>query len=391
MEQLGTGHAVQQAMPLLAGWKGPVLIQYGDAPVLRGQTLAALVSAQAASDSPLAIITANFVDPTGYGRILRDAGGRVLRVVEQKDCTPAERAIIEGNAGIYAVDAEFLGKGVSSLDTKNAQKELYLTDLVEQAARAHSVPTVVADEGEIQGVNDRVQLAEVDRVLRRRLCEEHMRAGVTLRAPEATFIDRGVKIGKDTVISSGVELRGRTTIGAGCVIEAGCVFTHAELGDGVHAKPYTVITESKVGARAQLGPFAHLRPGSELAEDVHVGNFVETKKARLGKGSKANHLAYLGDAVIGEKCNVGAGTITCNYDGFNKDLTILEDGVFIGSDTQLVAPVRVGKDAIVAAGTTVTRDVPAGALALTRVEQVNKEGAAARFREKAKKRKDAGK
>ncbi len=389
MEQLGTGHAVQQAMPLLEGWKGTVLITYGDAPCLSGTTLRALVEAQASAKAPLAIITSIMRDPKGYGRILRDKRKRVVRVVEEKDCTETQRKIPEGNAGIYAVDGAFLRQGITKLDTKNAQKELYLTDLVEKGAKKKPVPTVVVDEEEIQGVNDRLQLAQVDRVLQRRIVETHLRAGVSMRAPEQVFIDRKVEIGRDSVLGPGVQLRGKTRLGTGVTVEAGSIVTDAELGDGVLVRPYCVIAESRVGARAQLGPFAHLRPASDLGEEVHVGNFVETKKTRIGKGSKANHLAYLGDAIIGEGCNVGAGTITCNYDGVNKDETILEDGVFIGSDTQLVAPVRVGKGAYVGAGTTVTKDVPAGALAKSRVKQENVEGRAAELRARALERKKA--
>ncbi len=389
LEQLGTGHAVAQAMPLLESWKGGVLITYGDAPALRPETLRALVEAQAAGKAPLAIITSRLRVPTGYGRIVRDAKKRVLRVVEEKDCTERQRKLDEGNAGIYAVEAGFLRKTVTRLDTRNAQKELYLTDLVEKAAKVKAVPTVLVDEEEIQGVNDRAQLAAVDRVLQRRIVERHLRAGVSMRAPDQVFIDRQVEIGRDSVLGPGVHLRGKTRLGAGVTIDAGSILTDAELADGVLVRAYCVIAESHVGARAQLGPFAHLRPASVLAEDVHVGNFVETKKTRIGKGSKANHLSYLGDAIIGEGCNVGAGTITCNYDGVNKDETILEDGVFIGSDTQLVAPVRVGRGAYVGAGTTVTEDVPAGALAISRVKQENRAGKAEQLRTRALERKKA--
>ena len=389
LEQKGTGHAVAQALPLLEGWKGSVLITYGDAPALRGTTLRALALAQQAGKAPLAIITSRLRVPTGYGRILRDGKKRVVRVVEEKDCTPRQRLLDEGNAGIYAVEAGFLRRGIATLDTRNAQKELYLTDLVERAAKVKAVPTVLVDEDEIQGVNDRAQLSGVDRVLQRRIVEAHLRAGVSMRAPDQVFIDRQVEIGRDSVLGPGVQLRGRTRLGAGVTVDAGCILTDAELADGVLVRPYCVITESRVGARAQLGPFAHLRPASELSEDVHVGNFVETKKTRIGKGSKANHLSYLGDAIIGEGCNVGAGTITCNYDGVNKDETILEDGVFIGSDTQLVAPVRVGRGAYVGAGTTVTEDVPAGALAISRVKQENRAGKAEQLRARALERKRA--
>ncbi len=383
-QQLGTGHAVAQAMPALAGEPdgARVVILSGDVPLLRKETIDALIAAQ--GTSPVAVVGTHPPDPRGYGRMVRDGGGYLTKIVEEKDAPADVKRIKEVNAGIYSMQLGFLRAGIGGLKANNAQKELYLTDLVARAAESGGgAATVDAPFDDVAGINDRVELARLDAIARRRIAERWMRDGVTVKDVGSVAIDADVvEIGKDSEIGAGVQLRGATKIGAGVVVDCGCVITDSVVGDGVLVKPYCVITESKVGARAQLGPFAHLRPASELGEDVHVGNFVETKKTRLGKGSKANHLAYLGDAVIGAQVNVGAGTITCNYDGVNKFVTTVEDGVFIGSDTQLVAPVTVGKDAYVAAGTTVTRDVPAGALAITRVEQVNKEGYTAKKREK---------
>ena len=377
-EQRGTGHALLQAAPALKDHDGLLLVLYGDTPLLRAELIAALVSA--ASARTLAIVTTRPAVPTGYGRIVRDRSGRVQRVVEERDCSARERKIEEVNAGIYCGPARFMLDAVRSLKPDNAQGELYLTDLVALAAKKLSVATVEAPFEDVMGVNDRVDLARVDRIMRVRLAEELMRAGVTVRDPEHLWIEPGVTVGRDSEIGPGVELAGRTRVGSGCKIEAGVVLRDATVGDRVHIKPYCVVTDSAIGAGAQVGPWAHLRPGSELGEDVHLGNFVETKKARLGRGAKANHLSYLGDAVIGERVNVGCGTITCNYDGYKKYQTIIEDGAFIGSDTQLVAPVTVGAGAVVGAGTTVYRDVSPGALALTRVEQKEVPGYAERKR-----------
>jgi bifunctional UDP-N-acetylglucosamine pyrophosphorylase/glucosamine-1-phosphate N-acetyltransferase len=382
-DQLGTAHAVQQAAPRLEDVRGPVMILYGDVPLLRVETLRRLREVWPAGG--LALVTTRLDDPHGYGRIVRDTSGRLLRVVEQKDASADERALEEINAGIYCVDATLLREALASVGRKNAQREFYLTDLAAIAAARGAVVTVSAEPAEVMGINDRAQLAACEAALQRRITLALMQGGVTLRDPSRVVIEAGVTVGADSEIGAGVELRGQTRIGAACRIEAGAILTDAVVGDGVHIKPYCVLTECIVGTGAILGPFAHLRPGSELGEGVHVGNFVETKKARLGKGAKANHLTYLGDAEVGAGVNVGAGTITCNYDGIHKHQTIIEDGAFIGSDTQLVAPVRVGAGAYVGAGTTVTKDVPAGALALSRTPQRHVEGFAERKRNKNKK------
>ncbi|MCP3102008.1 bifunctional UDP-N-acetylglucosamine diphosphorylase/glucosamine-1-phosphate N-acetyltransferase GlmU [Myxococcus sp. K15C18031901] len=372
-EQRGTADAVRAAEESLKGFSGRVLILYGDVPLLRRETLEALLAAHDRAGGKLALVSTVLEDPTGYGRILRE-GGKVVRVVEQKDATPEQRAIRECNAGIYSVDADFLWKALAQIKPNNAQGEYYLTDLVELAAREGPVGTVEGDATETAGVNDRVELAARAKVLQRRINQAHMRAGVTLVDPDTTFIDEDVVVGADTEVGPGVVLSTGTVVGRNVVIGPGCVVTASTVADGTTLKPYSVLEEARVGERNIIGPFSRLRPGTELAEDVHLGNFVETKKAQIGKGSKANHLTYLGDAKVGAGCNIGAGTITCNYDGVNKSLTELGDGVFIGSDTQLVAPVTVGDGAYVGAGTTVTKNVPPGSLAVSRAPQVTKEG-----------------
>lgn len=366
-EQLGTGHALRMALPALAQANGMVLVLYGDVPLLTRETLNALVGT-ARRYACLSLVTATPPDPTGYGRIVRDERGHVLRVVEHKDATPEERAITEVNAGIYAGPAAFFREALRGLVPRNAQGEFYLTDIVAQAAGTIGVSTIEANFRHVAGVNDRQQLAAAEAILRQRVNTRWMEHA-TLRDPESITIESAVVVGVDAEIARGAVLRGKTKIGRGARIGEGCILVDTEVGAGAEVRAYTVATEATVGPGAKIGPFAHLRPGSVLGPDVHVGNFVETKKTRMGKGSKANHLAYLGDAVIGSGVNVGAGTITCNYNGYEKRVTVIEDGAFIGSDTQLVAPLTVGKRAVVAAGTTVTKDVPAGALVLTRVAE----------------------
>jgi bifunctional UDP-N-acetylglucosamine pyrophosphorylase/glucosamine-1-phosphate N-acetyltransferase len=366
--QRGTGHAVQVGLGPLEGWPagGLVLVLYGDAPLLKRETISALVQA-ARRSGRLAILTAKLPDPTGYGRIVRDLRGRVRKVVEEKDCTSAQRRISEINAGFYAAPIEFLRRAVAALQPNNAQGELYLTDIVETAARSIGAETVLSAPEEIAGINDRRQLVDAEEVMRKRIIARFWEQA-TFRDADSTVVEPGVEIGSDVEIGRNVSLRGRTRIADGVRIDDGVILTDTEVAAGVEIKAYSVATESVIGPGAKIGPFAHLRPGSELGPDVHVGNFVETKKVKLGRGSKANHLTYLGDAVIGEKVNVGAGTITCNYNGYEKRQTIIEDGAFIGSDSQLVAPVRIGRRAVVAAGTTVVQDVPPGALAISRVQ-----------------------
>jgi bifunctional UDP-N-acetylglucosamine pyrophosphorylase/glucosamine-1-phosphate N-acetyltransferase len=379
-QQRGTGDAVAAARGALTGFSGAVLILYGDVPLLTAELLTKLVAAFRASKGPLAMVTCRPPNPHGYGRVLRGHGHRVEGVVEQKDATPEQRLIVEINAGIYVADAKFLWGALETLTPQNAQGELYLTDIVTKAAAVGEVAVVEADAREVEGVNDLAELAERTELMRARINLRHLKAGVTVVHPASTFIDEGVEIGPDTTIGPNVSISGECEIGSGVTLGQGSVLTHSTVGDGTEVKPYSVLEEAVVGPRCHVGPFARLRPGTVLDEGVHIGNFVETKKTRLKKGSKANHLAYLGDAQIGSGCNIGAGTITCNYDGVNKHQTVLGDGVFVGSDTQLVAPVKVGDGAFIAAGSTITENVPANALGLSRVPQQNKEGWAERRR-----------
>ncbi len=376
-QQNGTGDAVRQGLAPLVDFDGIVLILYGDVPLLTETTLRRLVDTCQDSGA-LVMLTAQVPDPAGYGRMVRGSNGKVERIVEDRDATPDQKAITEVNAGIYVAPADFLRQATAALSPQNAQGELYLTDIVPQAAATVGVQTVNVPAQEMAGINDRAQLVAAETVMRARINLRWMEHA-TLRAPATISIDVGVEVQPDVEIESNVSLRGNTRIESGARIGVGCVLTNTVVGAGAEVKAYTVADDALIGPRCKIGPFAHLRPGTELAEDVHVGNFVETKKTKLGRGSKANHLAYLGDTIVGEKVNIGAGTITCNYNGFEKRQTIIEDGAFIGSDSQLVAPVRVGANAIVAAGATITQDVPRGALAITRVAQAHHEGYAARL------------
>jgi len=328
----------------------------------------------------LAIVTSLAADPTGYGRVLRTRG-RISRVVEQKDCSEKLLRINECNAGVYVVDSDFLWKSLPQTRNTNAQREFYLTDLVAIAAAKKKLVDVDADFAETAGINDRQDLADCARALRKRVNSGHLKNGVTLQDPDTAYIDEGVQIGRDTEIGPVVSLCGASRVGEGVRIGQGSVIVDSIIGNGTEVRPYSHLEGSRVGENCILGPFCHLRPGTDLAESVHLGNFVETKKTSIGKASKANHLSYLGDARIGAGVNIGAGTITCNYDGVNKHLTVIEEGAFIGSDSTLVAPVRIGKGAYVAAGSTITEDVPAESLALGRSRQTTKPGWAQQRRE----------
>jgi bifunctional UDP-N-acetylglucosamine pyrophosphorylase / glucosamine-1-phosphate N-acetyltransferase len=393
LEQRGTGHAVLSALPAIADEPDDavLIILSGDAPLLRPDRVAELARACAASPSHLALLSTWPSTPVAYGRLVRDPEGRLLRIVEQLDASPAEREIGEMNAGFYAVRLRELRADLESLTADNAKGELYLTDLAARAAARGGAAVLGAPFEEVSGINDRVDLATVEAAARRRVLERWMVDGVTVADPSSTYIDADVgPIGRDTWIGPGVALRGKTRIGERVRIDVGCVLTDVEVADDAVLRPYSVASETQLGPRAQVGPFAHLRPETILEADARVGNFVETKKAHIMAGAKASHLSYLGDVSVGARANIGAGTITCNYDGFQKNRTTIEAGAFIGSDSQLVAPVTIGRDAYVGSGTTITKDVPRAALALSRVKQVNVEGWADRYREENDKRKGRG-
>jgi bifunctional UDP-N-acetylglucosamine pyrophosphorylase / glucosamine-1-phosphate N-acetyltransferase len=373
--QLGTAHALQQAEPVLAGRTGTVVLLSGDVPLLRPDALRRLVETHQGAGAAATVMTANVERPYGYGRVVRTAG-RIARIVEERDASPAERQIREINSGIYAFDLPPLFDALRGIASQNAQGEFYLTDLIAiYRRRKLPVETLVNEHPhEIRGINSRTELAEVSRIVRQTKNEELMAAGVTIIDPATTYVDPDVQVGPDTVIHPGVLLEGQTRIGAACEIQAHVRIVDSEIGDQVTVNNFCLIVGAQVASGAQVGPFAHLRPETKVGEKARIGNFVELKKTTLGPGSKANHLSYLGDATIGANVNVGAGTITCNYDGERKHPTVIEDGAFIGSDSQLIAPVRVGKGAYVGAGSSITEDVPAGALGIARGRQSNVEG-----------------
>ncbi|WP_281212956.1 bifunctional UDP-N-acetylglucosamine diphosphorylase/glucosamine-1-phosphate N-acetyltransferase GlmU [Shewanella insulae] len=366
-EQLGTGHAVAQANDNISD-DDTVLILYGDVPLIQASTLEALLAAR--DDKGLAILTVNLPDPTGYGRIVREAG-KVVGIVEQKDANEEQLKINEINTGIMAAPGKQLKAWLGQLSSDNAQGEYYLTDIVAMAHRdGVSITTAQpASAIEVEGANNRVQLAQLERAYQARAAEKLMLEGANLRDPARIDVRGDVTLGVDVMIDVNVVFQGKVTIGNNVTIGAGAILIDCEIGDNAEIKPYSIIENAIVGEAASAGPFARLRPGAELKRDAHIGNFVEMKKAVLGEGSKAGHLAYIGDAQVGAGVNIGAGTITCNYDGANKHLTVIEDDVFVGSDTQLVAPVTIGKGATLGAGSTITRDVAADELVITRVKQ----------------------
>jgi bifunctional UDP-N-acetylglucosamine pyrophosphorylase/glucosamine-1-phosphate N-acetyltransferase len=371
--QLGTGHALLQAEPALRGAAGTLVLLSGDVPLLRAATLRELVRAHQAAGAAATVLTAHVDHPDGYGRIVR-TDGRITAIVEEKDATADERAIREINSGVYAFDLAPLFDALREIGSANAQGEYYLPDLV-RIYRERGLPVetlAVADPREIQGVNSRKELVEVSSTLNATRIEALMAGGVTVIDPASTWVGPDVQVGADTILYPGVYLEGTTRIGAGCRINSGVRLVDTIVDDRVVINNFCVVIESHIASGATVGPFAHLRPQSDVGEDARIGNFVELKKTRIGRGSKANHLSYLGDTSVGEKVNIGAGTITCNYDGAHKYPTVIEDGAFIGSDTQLVAPVRVGKGAYVAAGSSIVEDVPAGALGIARARQTNK-------------------
>ena len=370
-ELLGTGHALMQALPRLAE-HGTVLVLYGDVPLIEPQTLRALV--QAASDGALALLTQQVEDPRGYGRIVRDERGSVAKIVEERDATARERAIAEVNTGLMAIDRARLEGWLGRLRSDNAQREYYLTDVV-AAAVADGVPIEVrhpAGAHECLGVNSKAELATLERRYQMNRAAQLLESGVTLADPARIDVRGELTCGRDVFIDVNCIFEGQVTLGDGVRVSANCILRDVVLGEGAEVRPFTLIEGARIGARARIGPYARIRPGTDLAEEVHVGNFVEVKASTFGRGSKANHLAYVGDAGVGSGVNIGAGTITCNYDGANKHRTVIEDDVHIGSDVQLVAPVTVGRGATIAAGATITEDVPPGGLTLTQKKQVTR-------------------
>lgn len=369
-EQLGTGHAVQQVSDQISD-DTVALILYGDVPLLKIETLQNLLSK--INEKTLALLTVNLKNSTGYGRIVRDNADKVMRIVEQKDATETEKKITEGNTGILAVQGKALKKWLSQLGNNNAQGEYYLTDIIALAvADSFEIATSSPkNEDEVLGVNDKLQLAHLERVYQLQQTQNLMQQGVTLRDPNRFDLRGTLNVGQDVEIDVNVIFEGKNCIGNNVKIGANCSIKNATIGDDVIILQNCVIENAEVGANSRIGPFARLRPETVLATDTHIGNFVEIKKSVIGQGSKVNHLSYIGDSLIGKKVNIGAGTITCNYDGVNKFQTIIEDGAFIGSDTQLVAPVTVGKNATIGAGSTITKDTPDEQLTLSRNKQVS--------------------
>ena len=367
---LGTGHAVAQALPGIGAGRG-VLVLNGDGPDLEPASLRLLRSA--AGPNRLVLLTASLDRPDGYGRVRRDSGGRVVGIVEERDAGPAERAIREVYTGVVVAPVEALRRWVAAISADNAQGEYYFTDIVAMAVGDGFVVEAVtlASPGEVLGVNDRIELEVVERRLQRRRAEELMRGGVTLRDASRVDIRGEVDAGEDVTIDVGVVLEGRVRIGRGAAIGPYTVLRNAEIGEGAEVLSHCVVDGARVASGARIGPFARLRPGTEVGEDARIGNFVEVKASRIGAGSKANHLSYLDDADVGREVNIGAGTITCNYDGVDKHRTTIEDGAFIGSGVELVAPVRVGEGATIGAGSTVTRDAPPRQLTLSRSRQTS--------------------
>ena len=382
-EQLGTGHAVTVCRELLEPLGGDVVVLLGDCPLLSASTIERLISAQRASNAAATVITTVLEDPSGYGRIVHARDGSVAAIVEHKAATPAERAIHEINSGMFCFRGALLWRHLEEIGTNNPAGEYYLTDIVEIfRGRGYTVaPLLIEDPGELLGINTRADLAEVDSILRARKVRQVMLDGVTVEKPETVTIDAGVQIGCDTVIEPFARILGRSAIGEDCRIGACSIVRDSELADGVEVLPFTFIDASRIESGAHVGPFARLRMNARVKGGARVGNFVEMKNSELGEGAKSQHLAYLGDATIGDRANIGAGTITCNYDGVHKHPTTIGPGAFIGSNSTLVAPVEIGEGGYVAAGSVITDRVPADALAVGRARQVNKEGWARKRRE----------
>jgi len=387
-EQLGTGHAAICARPGLDGFTGDVLITYADIPLVTTDTLRRLTEHHRAEGAAATVLTTELPDPTGYGRIIRDGTGAVAAIVEQRDASAEQRAIREINTGIYLFDSEALLSALDRISPDNDQGEYYLTDAIAiLVGDGRPVRALITDDpDEVMGINTRVQLAQAERIARDRIREQVMLAGATLIDPPSTLIDAGVTIGPDTIIGHGCQLLGATAIGAGCEIRSGVVLRSATIGDRVLLRDHTVIDEGTVLDGSEVGPFALVRGGSVVGRDCKMGSSAEINRTRMGDGTKMQHFSYLGDTTTGRDCNIGAGVITCNYDGYDKHPTVIEDNVFIGSDSILIAPVTIGAGAYTGAGSVITGDVPAGALAVARARQKNIEGWAERRRRQIERR-----
>jgi bifunctional UDP-N-acetylglucosamine pyrophosphorylase/glucosamine-1-phosphate N-acetyltransferase len=385
-KQLGTGHAVLSAKNNFAAFAGELLILSGDAPLVQEQTLRAMLARHREEQAAVTLMTAVLAEPRGYGRILRDGRGAVAGIVEEKDATEAQRRIQEVNAGAYVAERQFLFEALEQVKNDNRQGEYYLPDVAcIGLGQGRKITTVqVEDPREMMGINTREELARMEKTLQERINKKWMDGGVTLKDPQTVYIEDGVTVGRDTVIGPNTHLCGRTVIGEHCQIDGSAYLTDAEIGDDVHLRFSVVLTSCRVERGAIIGPFAHLRPGTSLAPNVHIGNFVEAKEAKIGAGTKANHLTYLGDCTIGRDTNIGAGTITCNYDGFHKYQTQIGDRVQVGSDTTLVAPISLGDDVYVATASTIRHDVPAGALVYNERQERVREGWTEQKRNKMK-------
>ena len=387
--QMGTGHALLRCLKHLEDHRGPVLVLSGDVPGLTWETVRILVDTHAENSAAVTVLTSVLEDPVGYGRIVRDRSGRPLSIVEQGDLLPQQESIKEINTGVYVFDGAFLVKELPRLSDDNAQGEFYLPDLVKSAVKGSMTVATVTLENpeEAMGVNTLRELADMENNMREKTIRKLMEGGVRIIDPRSTYIDESAVIEPEAVIHPMTFIYGKTRIGAGTVIQPGAVITDSNIGRDVEIRPYSVINQADIDDGVSVGPFAHLRPGSVIGREARVGNFVEIKKATLGEGSKVSHLTYIGDASLGREVNIGAGCVTCNYDGFSKHRTIIEDGVFVGSGTMMVAPVTLGPNSMVAAGSTITRDVPGDALAIARSKQGIKEGWTRKWREETAGRK----
>lgn len=390
-QQLGTGHAVLQAEPLLADEDGTTIVICGDTPLVRQETIAEMLRVHREKGAAATLLTAELDHPQGYGRVIRDEAGQVVRIVEQKDCTPEEERVREINAGTYCFDNRKLFAALKQVTNDNAQREYYFTDVIGilKSQQESVIAYLTQDASEWIGVNDRVALAEAEKHMRRRISERHMLNGVTIVDPDRTYIEADVEIGRDSVVLPGCVIKGATVIGEDCVIGPQSDISASRIGDRVTVK-HSVLIEAKVGNDTTIGPFAYVRPGSDIRANVKIGDFVEIKNATLHEGTKVSHLSYVGDAQVGKNVNIGCGAITVNYDGYNKQRTEIEDDAFIGSNVNLIAPVKIGKGAYVVAGSTITHDVPANDLAIARERQTNKPGYAEKLRSRIK-AKSAGK